>query len=292
MASVWTRSAARRVLAVAALTFREARRRWVVVAAAAMTLGYLALYGAGLYFASRDIAGGAISSMDEVTIKMIGAQMLSLGLFPSSLIVGLVAVFSSVGSVSGELDSSVAHGPLTRPIRRSEYVLGKFVGLAAMLTVYSLAVMGSVVGLAVGFMDAPTDNLAAAIALFVLEPLILCGVAVFGSTRLPTLANGVLCTALYGIGFIGGVIEQIGSIISNQVMLNIGIVTSLLLPVDAVHRKAVTELLPSGVLLDPSGGGVSFGASAVPSGWMVAYAVAFPLIMILLGMRVLQKRDL
>ncbi len=293
MSSAWTSSAARRVLAVAGLTFREARRRWVVVAAFVMTLGYLGIYGTGLYFASKDImsvAGG--TGMDEIALKMIGAQMLSLGLFPSSLIVGLVAVFASVASISGDLDSGVAHAVLTRPIRRSELVLGKYLGLAFMLTVYSLLVMGAVVAMAVGFVDAPTDNLVGALALFVLEPLVLCAVAVLGSTRLPTLANGVLCTALYGIAFIGGIIEQIGSLIASEVMLNIGILTSLLMPADAIHRRAVAELLPPAMLLDPAGGGVSFSASAVPSGWMILYAVLFPAMMVLTGMWVLKRRDL
>lgn len=293
--SGYRQSAAHRILAVAGITFREAWRRWVVIAAFVMTLGFLGLYGTGLFFVARDIAAQANSfgaGVGEMMQNVARVQIVQTALFPASLIVSLTAVFASVASISGDLDSGIMYGVLTRPIRRFELVLGKFVGIGAMLIVYSLFLVGAVVGLGVLFIDVPLDNVAGAMALFVLEPLILLAVALLGSSRLPTLANGVVCMALYGVSFIGGVIEQIGSLLPNQVMLDIGVVTSLLLPVDAVHRKAMSELMPAGLQLANAAQGMGFGTSATPSAWMIVYAVCYTGLAVWLAARVLAKRDL
>jgi Cu-processing system permease protein len=284
-----------RVLAVAALSFREARRRWVVVAAFIMTIVYLALYGVALHYAAKDMMGaGDVIGGGQAMRTIIASQMLYVGLFPASLVVALIAIFSSVGAISGELDTGVLYGVLTRPIRRSELVVGKFLGTGTMLALYAVVMLGSVVGLAVWQMHARVGHIVGALALFVLEPLILLSLSLLGSTKLPTIASGVLVTAAYGIAFIGGWIEQIGSLIGSQVMANIGIVSSLLVPVDAMHRKAVSLLLPGAAGLSGMGGpaAVPFGSSAVPSVWMVVYAVAFTLVVIALAARALGRRDL
>jgi Cu-processing system permease protein len=290
-------ASARRVLAVAGMTFREAFRRKILVAAFAMTAAFLVLYGVGVHLlgqelAMQDIMGtGPVGSLVDSFAR---AQMLYMGLFPASFILGLTAVFASVGCISSELDSGVMHGVLSRPIARWELVLGKASGLAAMLAVYSTVLVGSVIGLAKWQVDAPLSDVWGALGLFVLEPMVLLALAVLGSSRLPTIANGVLCTALYGMGFVGGFIEQIGSLMKSRTMLDLGIVSSLIVPADAVHRKAVSLLMPGGLLLgDFSGGqGGGFGSSAVPSAWMILYALVYIAFLLWLAMRVFKRRDL
>jgi ABC-type transport system involved in multi-copper enzyme maturation permease subunit len=259
-----------------------------------MTLAFLGLYGTALHFAARDMASGSggFFAENELARDMLAVQLMQLALFPASLIVGLTAVFASVASISGDLDTGIMYGVITRPIRRAELVAGKFLGIGSMLVVYSLGMLGAVVGLAYWKVDVPLDNLAGAMALFALEPLILLSVALLGSSRLPTLANGVLCLALYGVSFIGGLIEQIGSLIPNQTMLDIGVATSLLMPVDAIHRKAIAELIPGGLQLSNAAQGMGFGSNATPSAWMVAYAVAFVLLVVWWCTRSLAGRDL
>lgn len=275
----------RRIGVVAGLTFREAWRRKVFIAALVMSVAFLVLYALGLYFAGRGIVdataagglgGAAGGPAEELVRRAIAAQMLNFGLSPTSLIVGLTAVFASVGTISGEVDTGVLQGVLARPVRRGEMVAGKFIGLAAMLFVYDILLVGAVTGLAHWLVGSPINQLIPALALFALEPLILSALAVLGSTRLPTLANGVLCTAAYGIASVGGLIEQLGGYIKNATMVNIGIVVSLLLPVDAMHRKATFLLLPGGLMsVEGAGAGVGLGAPAQPSAAMVAWTVAY-----------------
>ena len=281
-ASTDARDTLRRVGVVAGLTFREAWRRKVFVAALVMSVGFLVLYSLGLYYAGREMVSGfsATGPMGaaggELARRAIAAQMLNFGLSPTSLIVGLTAVFASVGTISGEIDTGVLHGVLARPVRRGELIAGKFLGLGAMLAVYDVLLVGAVTGLAHWLVGSPISQLVPALALFTLEPLVLAALAVLGSTRLPTLANGVLCTAAYGIASVGVLIEQLGGFLKIATMTNIGIVVSLLLPVDAIHRKAAYLLLPGGLMsFEGAASAVGAGAPPQPSWMMVAWTLVY-----------------
>lgn len=297
--SGWRAGSAGRILTIAGMTMREALRRKVLVVALLMMASYLTLYGLAVHFAAASMpqAGGG-DGMAALVDKFAAAQMLYAGLFPAGVMIGLTAVFASVGAVSSELDTGVMYGVLARPVRRAEIVLGKALGLAVMLVTLSLVLNGSVVGLARWKLHSPLDNVAGGLALFALEPLILLAIALLGSTRLPTLANGVLCMAAYGVGAAGGLIEQIAAALNNQAMSSIGIASSLVMPVDAVHRKAATLLMPGGLLLGDLAGSLNeggpFGVSvtSTPSTWMIVYALVYSAGMLWLATRVFAKRDL
>ena len=112
-----------RVLIVARNTFREAVRDRVL---------YNLVFFALLMIASAVVVGQI--SMDIETVVMI-----SLGLSAISLIGLLIAVFTGVGLVSKEIDKRTLHAVLAKPLRRWEFLIGKFAGLAATLGVNTLA---------------------------------------------------------------------------------------------------------------------------------------------------------
>ncbi|HMH80234.1 MAG TPA: ABC transporter permease subunit, partial [Candidatus Acidoferrum sp.] len=112
-----------RVLIVARNTFREAVRDRVL---------YNLVFFALLMIASAVIVGQV--SMDIETIVMV-----SLGLSAISLIGLLIAVFTGVGLVAKEIDKRTLHAVLARPLRRWEFLLGKFTGLVLTLTVNTAA---------------------------------------------------------------------------------------------------------------------------------------------------------
>ncbi len=281
-----------RILVVARLTLREALRRRIVVAALVMSGGFLLLYGLGLHYVAVEMAAARGSGAEELIRRAAAAQMLYLGLFPAAMLVALAAVFAGSGSVSADVDSGVAYAVLARPVRRGEIVLGKFIGLAAMLALYALILDGAIVGLARWQLRTPVADWPGALALMALEPVTLLALALLGSTRLPTLANGVLCSAAYAIAFVGGFIEQMGALISNPTAVQLGIVASLLMPIDAVHRKAISMLIPGGLLFGQGAIGLGLGESSTPSVWMIAYAAGYVVVLTALAGRVFQRRDL
>ncbi len=282
----------RRIAAVARLTLSEALRKRMVLAGAVMAVGFLALYATGLHFASKDIVNQAQAGLSDLIRRGIAAQMLYVGLFPAAFLVAFTTIFASAGTLSGDVESGVVYGVLSRPIRRAEFVVGKALGLAVMLASFTVVLNGAVVLLAHTLIDAPLmPTWPVALLLFALEPMPLLALAVLGSSRLPTLANGVLCVALWGLGFIGGLLEQLGGLLSNATLENIGIVSSLLMPLDSIHRMALSKLIPAGLLFQQNGvPGAS--SSTTPSAWMAVYVLLYVVGLVALAARVFTRRDL
>ena len=93
---------------------------------------------------------------------------------------------------------------------------------------------------------------------------------------------------LYGVAFIGSWIEQIGSLMQSQAAVRIGIITSLLMPVEVLWRRTAYLMQPSFLREMPS----PFTSSSAPSSAMVLYAVLYGTVMFLLAMRAFSRRDL
>jgi hypothetical protein len=133
------------------------------------------------------------------------------------------------------------------------------------------------------------DNLLNGVCLIYLEALIVMTITLMCSAYLPALATGGIVFGLYGLAFIGGWIEQIGAVLHNSTAVQIGIITSLIIPSEALWRRAAFEMQTplAGVL------GISpFGASSVPSPLMVIYAVFYLGVTLVFAIRIFQRRDL
>jgi Cu-processing system permease protein len=164
---------------------------------------------------------------------------------------------------------------LARPIGRAQIVLGKLLGLSALLAVYTLVLYGCVLLVAWSAAHAALPDAPAVLALLVLQPLILVAATVFGSTFLPTLANGAAAILLYGVAAFGGALEQITAFAGVHALSDVGIITSLLLPADAIYRRAAALAAQgqAGGLLWRMAGPAS--GAATPSPAMVWYAVLY-----------------
>jgi ABC-type transport system involved in multi-copper enzyme maturation permease subunit len=113
----------RRVAAVAMNTFREAVRDRVL---------YNLVFFALLMMAAA-VAVGQISIGIEQTV------IVSLGLSAISVIGLLISVFLGVALVSKEMDKRTLYALLAKPVRRWEFLLGKFAGLVLTLAVNTAA---------------------------------------------------------------------------------------------------------------------------------------------------------
>jgi ABC-type transport system involved in multi-copper enzyme maturation permease subunit len=123
-----------------------------------------------------------------------------------------------------------------------------------------------------------------------LEGLALLSVCLLGGTSLSTLANGVLAFGLYGLAFVGGWIEQIGSLLRNETTVNIGILSSLLMPSEALWKRAAFEM--QSPLTRDLGSMTPFSSTSVPNVIMILYAVAYVAVMLALALRQFSRRDL
>ena len=113
----------KRVGTVALNTFREAVRDRVL---------YNLVFFALVMMAAAILVGQISIGIEQIVI-------VSLGLGAISIFGLLISVFIGVGLVSKEMDKRTLYALLAKPLRRWEFILGKFAGLALTLTVNTAA---------------------------------------------------------------------------------------------------------------------------------------------------------
>lgn len=278
------------LLALARLSVSEALHKKIWLAALGLTAAYLAIFGAGMHFVMQTGSG-----FDRLGLT----QLFNMGLFLAALLATLLAALLAVGSISGELESGTTLALVSKPVGRGSLVLGKFLGYAAMLAAYAVLLFLALWGLASWQGGMVLTGIAAPLGLFVLQPLVMLAVTLLASAATSTLGAGIIAFMLYGVALIGGMVEQVGALLAETgsqgapAMINMGIVSSLLLPADVLYRRASYLLLASsGDLWHGLGSMVPFGVASVPSRWMVLYAGVYLVVCLLVAMRVFARKDI
>ena len=273
---------------IARLTFREAGRRKILLAAFVLGLIYLAIYGVGFYYVNletmRSQGGPGIIELNQIRNFLFMA-----GLYVVNFLTVMMAVLTSVDTLSGEIASGTIHTLVSKPVQRWEIVFGKWLGFAGMLTLYLLLMAGGTIGLVYLISGYIAPNVLSGLGLMWMNAVLLLGVSLAGGAVLSTLANGVLVFGMYGIAFVGGWIEQIGSFIQNQTAVNVGIISSLIIPSEALWKRAAFEMqspLVSAIGFSP------FTAASKPSQIMVLYGWIYGIFALWLAIRLFTRRDL
>ena len=277
-------------LTISKLTFREAARRKILWAALLLGILDLIVYGLGFYFIEQDIQRSmGRGGMSMMAMSQIYNFLLMTGLYAVNFLTIAMAVLTSVDTIAGEISSGTMQTLVTKPVRRWEVLLGKWLGFAVMMTLYLIMMAGGTMAIVYGITGYTADNALQGLLLLWMNALLLLSVSFFGGSFLSTLANGVLAFGLFGVAFIGGWIEQLGSFLNNQTAVNIGVISSLIIPSEALWKRA-SHLMQSPLV--SSMGFSPFTAGSVPSPAMVWYAVIYILVMLGLAIRIFSKRDL
>jgi ABC-type transport system involved in multi-copper enzyme maturation permease subunit len=187
----------RTVALVASSVFRESVRDKVL---------YSLVLFAVLLMAASYLIGQLTAGQDIKIIKDLGLAAISLfGL--------MIAVFIGIGLVWKEVERRSIYSLLSKPMRRHEFVLGKFAGLALTLVV-NVAAMTVAYYAVLAYMattfppavqaawPAPATDpaLLKALALIVTELLLVTAVALFFSTFSSPFLSAVLTLGLWVIG--------------------------------------------------------------------------------------------
>jgi Cu-processing system permease protein len=290
------------ILTIAQLTIAEARRRRVLLAGLIFGLAFLALFGFGYWMINREIQlapaersvlpagfGRELLARDP-QMRIFFELMTTAGLYAANFLTIMMAVLTPVDTLSGEVQSGAIQSILVKPARREQIVLGKWLGFWLMLAGYVLLTAGGVMLVAWLVNGFGVRNIATGLALILLEATVLLTVSIAGGTRLSTLANGVMGFGLFGLAFIGGWIEQIGALVQNQTAQNIGVISSLLIPSDALWRLASYAM--QSPLVREVAFATPFGSSTLPSNAMIVWAFVYIAGVLGLGLRLFGRRDL
>jgi ABC-type transport system involved in multi-copper enzyme maturation permease subunit len=283
----------RTVLIIASLTVREAVRRRLVAALAAISIVSVALSGWGFYRLSHTRA----LTSGETSGALPDAFILFAFMF--SFVVALSASAIASPSVSGEIEAGVLQAVVARPVRRSEILLGKWLGLVGLLAAYTAVVSGlqvAVVYLASRFVP---PNPAAAAAFLLAEGVVLLTLVLMLSTRLSALAAGVVGVALFGLAWLGGVAGALGAAFGVHSLHTASEISQYLLPTDGLWHGAVYYLEPSYILQSLRSLGQPglraqgpFFAQTPPTWQYLTWAGIWLVLVLALGLVSLKRREL
>jgi ABC-type transport system involved in multi-copper enzyme maturation permease subunit len=243
-------STVRTVVTIAVLTLREASRRRVLFALAGLTVVLLVLSGWGFSRLAAESGGPTLTSGEE---RLTASIVLNLVMFGFSLIAALGTAFLAGPTLAGETESGIALAMLARPIRRSAFLLGKWLGLVVFGSGF-VVLAGIAQCLVVrATVDYWPPEPATALALLAAQTVVLLTLAMLLSTAISPMASGVVAVGLFGATWIAGVVGGIGASLGNEAVARVGTVSRMLLPTDGLWRGAMHAFQDPSALVEFGG---------------------------------------
>ena len=285
-------STVRTVLTIATLTLREASRRRVLLALALLTLALLGLSAWGFSRLAEESGGRALTSGET---RLTASIVLNLVMFGFSLIAALGTAFLAGPTLSGETESGIALSVLARPIRRSAFLLGKWLGLVAFGCGYVVLAGLAQILVVRATVDYWPPQPAAALALLAAETIVLLTLAVLLSTAISPMASGVVAVGLFCTTWVAGVVGGVGASLDNDSVARVGTISRMLLPTDGLWRGAMHEFQDPTALLqfgDQGGQAFPFLSAAPLSAGYLAWAVLWVAMIWGLAVTSFRRKDL
>jgi len=214
-----------------------------------------------------------------------------LGLAASSVFGLFIAVFIGVGLVWKEVDRRSVYNLLVKPLRRHEFIVGKFLGLALTLFV-NIAVMAAALyavlalmnwmnpGLGRAAIEAPVldPQLLKAFALLYVQLLVVTSVALFFSTFSGPMLSAAFTFGLYIVGHFNADLAHFESVVKSAAAAWLG--------------KALYYALPNLAPFDVKAAVVhGQPVSAAYVGLTAGYGLLYAGAMIALAILVFSRRD-
>ena len=283
-------------LVVARLTVQEASRRRLLLALVILTLLVVGFSAWGFYkITTVTRSDGSVLPAQQVTL--ITSQLLIVVTFVYSGVLALSAAVVAGPLISSEVESGLLLSMLARPMRRSEVVIGKWLGLAVLVAIYaagSAFLEMAAVDWATGYVPPHPVDLVIYVAA---EGLALLSLGLLLSTRLSGITGGVIALVAWLMGWIAGVVGDIGVGLQNQAIENVGTISHLILPTDGLWRGAVYAMEPDAVLATLRAAGTigranPFSAVDPPPIEFLAWVVVWFAIMLALSIWSFRTREI
>jgi ABC-type transport system involved in multi-copper enzyme maturation permease subunit len=176
---------------------------------------------------------GASILVGEISIGIDRLVIINLGLSAISIFGLVMAIFIGVGLVYKEMEKRTLYSMLAKPVRRWEFLVGKFGGLLLTLVVNTWFMT---LGLAVALFYVSGQFLRADVTILVaiyfilLELALVTAFALFFSCFSSPMLSTLFTLGIYVAGFFSGDIREIGMVTRSPAMQATARVVSYLLP--------------------------------------------------------------
>ena len=238
----------RRVYAIAVNTFRETIRDRV--------LGVIVLFALGMIIASLWLA--------SISLNQQARMMKDFGLVAVTFFGLVVAVFVAASLVHKEVEKRTVFVLFSKPVGRTEFIWGKFLGLAATMLVV-LAGMGLFLFLLTLVVAKQASGwLLVATALIYLQLLVVIAVTVFFSTVSSAILASVLGISVFVAGQLSHNVLSLSRLGNGVVIKSASWIVYVLIP-----NLSAVDIKPT-VVGEAS---ASWASIAAWGGYLVAYIV-------------------
>ena len=191
----------RSIIVIALNTFRENLRDKILYS--------LLIFAALLMGASILLGALTIAEQEKIIADM--------GLASINVIGVIIAIFVGIGLVSKEIERRTIYTILAKPISRSQFILGKYLGLVITLGV-NLVIMFDVFLFTLWMTQVPiTMVLVQAVTLMMVEFLVVTATALFFSTFSTPTLSAALTLGLYFIGHLTSDLKTLAEKSSSEV---------------------------------------------------------------------------
>lgn len=263
------------VLTIAGYGLREALRRKVFAVVLLLTIVFLGLFWLANHFLFENLANiGPPVGIDARAFA--GATIFGLAMFGTLFLGVVLAVFLTLGVVSGDAERGLLQPLIVRPVGRVTLLVARWLGAVAVCAPYVGAVYVAtmlITGLTGHWwpdhLVVPGVELAAGVA-------VVAALSLLGSVFLTSTANGIAIFMLFGAGLVAGLLGTIGHGLHSHQLERGAKIAAWLLPFEALYQDALRELTSktsglTGFLLTlgPFGGGYTGGAGVRL--WAIAY---------------------
>jgi len=249
--------------------FREAVRRKVFAVVLLLTALFLFLFWLANHFVFSQLQN--ITPPPDVNVDTRTFATLFLGV--------VLAVFLTLGTVSGDAERGLLQPLVVRPVGRSTLLLSRFLGAAGVCVAYVLVVYFgamTITGLTGHWWPDvivwPGLELAGGV-------IIVIALSLLGSIVLSSTANGIAVFMLFGGGLVAGLLGSIGHALNSHAIKHASTIAAWALPFEALYQDALRMITENasgltGFLLQlgPFGGAYVHGWQIRV--WAVLYLVA------------------
>ena len=264
-------------LVIVGYALRESVRRRVFLVVIVLTVGFLALYGVGTYFAFRDVESFVPPDEGILDPKAFtGATVFGLAMFAILFLGSVVAIFLTLGVVRGDAEAGLLQPLVVRPIGRTAIVLARLGGAAVVSAGYVLVVYGLALAITAAEGGWLPDHVVGPALGLALAVVTVAAISLFASVFMSATAQGIAVFMVFGTGLTAGLLSQIGRALDSDPLHTIGRVATWLLPFDGLYQAGLHALISNtggltGVVLQLGPFGGSEGAGPLLVLWAVAY---------------------
>jgi len=244
-----------RVWAIAANTLREAIRNRILYAL--------------LFFAMVPIASSSL--LGHLTVGEFHKIVVDVGLAAITIFGTLIAIFVGIGLVNREIERKTIYTIASKPIPRGAFVLGKYVGLVALL-VLLVVLMGAAQTLAMVLSHVPVEaGFFTGLLTIVAELMVVTAFAVLFSTFTRSTLASFFSLSMVVIGHLSSDIRDFGGASEVVFIQKTSALVFWLLP--NLEAFNVRSEIVHGVALPPEFIGLILGYGALYSAVVLAASV-------------------